>query len=162
MPALSGLVSSGATKSNSIRETLIAPDKSFEREHSPEILDPSDPESEGFPPSYRSPRTPLGSGGLVSSLRRDSPDVGLRSSLQEISHVRRSRNLHTVPSRSTSVDRRLSGVYADERHLHTVPSRSTPVDRRLSGVYADVRHDRRSRRFFQKPSVYRSRSKISF
>ena len=67
MPAPSGLASSGVTKSNSTRESPMVPDKSFEREHSPEILNPSDSENEGFPPTIRSPQTP--SRGLGVSFR---------------------------------------------------------------------------------------------
>ena len=118
-------------RSNSNRESPIPSGSTPERGHSPESLDPSDPETEGSLPAIEAYLDPSDSDNLESRPRRDTSDVGLRSS-QDISHTRRSRQLHTAPYR--------------------------PHDR-LSRVYVDDRLDRRNRQDFQEQSTYRDRSR---
>ena len=66
----SGTTSFRRKKSNSIRESPIPSDQTSEREHSPETLDPSDPEAEGSllaSQSYQSPSQREDSEGIDSS-----------------------------------------------------------------------------------------------
>ena len=99
---LSGSVPSVTSKKGSTRESLsVSPEKTPEREHSPELLDPSDPDNEGFLPTGQSLQSPtLGedSADLDSRLHRGLIDVGLRSDSVEISHVSRDLSCQSTPA----------------------------------------------------------------
>ena len=107
----SGTTSFREKKSNSTRESPIPSDQTSEREHSPEPLDTLYPEEEGPLPAGQSFQDPSDSESLDSGLRRDSPDVRLRSS-SKISHIRQSRKLHTTPHHHQTDE--LRRLYVDE------------------------------------------------
>ena len=144
----SGTTSFRGKKSNSTRESPIPSDQTSEREHSPEPLDTLYPEEEGPLPAGQSFQDPYDSGSLDSGLRRDLPDVELRSS-PKIFHIRQSRKLYTTtPHHHHDELRRV--LHTTTPHHHHDELRRVCVDNSL---------DWRNRQELHEASSYRHRSR---